>query len=51
MDPLDEVANGAGDRQLAFVEELRELLGVAVHAEHELRQVVGSDREAVEVLG
>ena len=39
------------DRLVALVEERRDLLGVAVHPEDELRQIVGADGVVVEEGG
>jgi hypothetical protein len=41
--PLDDGRDGVQHRVVGLVEQAREQLGVAVHPEHELGQVVGAD--------
>ena len=49
--PVDDAADGVEDGRVCLVEQIGAHLGVAVHTEHELREVVAPDRHAVDSHG
>ena len=49
-DALDHLGDRPLDRLVALVEQVRDELRIAIDAEHELRQIVAADGEAVEDL-